>query len=93
MKPTIHRSEFVRRLRETVPEVEPYLEGMRTGVTLEMSAFREMTDDALRRGDRELLLRAFQFAKSLLENGNREVRNALAVCFLEDLDLDGDLAA
>ena len=85
----IHRSEFVRQLKAEFPDALPYLEGMRDGITLEMSAFTSFTGEAIARGDFELVRRCFLFAGRLLEHGNRDVRAALAVCFLEDLRFSG----
>jgi hypothetical protein len=84
----IHRSEFLRLLRAGIPEVEPYLQGMRDGTTTEMSAFLRLTQEAIRRHDPDSVKRAFSLAAELLARGNADIRNAVAVVFLEDLDLE-----
>lgn len=85
----IHRSEFVRLLELELPEAGPYLEGMRDGLTLEMTAFTAFAGEAIDQGDWDTVLRCFRFADRLLEHGNRAVRNAVAVVFLEALSFEG----
>lgn len=85
----IHRSEFVRQLKLEFPEALPFLDSMRDGLTLEMDGFTSFAADAIDRGDYETVTRCFRFADRLLEQGNRAVRNAVAVVFLEHLRFEG----
>lgn len=89
MRGRIHRSEFVRQLKLELPEADPYLDGMRDGLTLEMGGFATFAGEAIERGDYETVARCFRFADRLLERGNRAVRNAVAVVFLENLRFEG----
>lgn len=85
----MHRSEFVRELKVAVPEAVATLKGFRDSLTMEMLAFTMLTQEAIRAGDFGLVRRCFFFAHEVWSRGNRDVRNALAVGFLEDLDFSG----
>lgn len=85
----MHRSEFVWQLKVAVPEAVSALKGYRDSLTMEMSAFAMLAQEAIRSGDLDLVRRCFSFAHEVWSRGNRDVRNALVVGFLEDLDLSG----
>jgi len=85
----MHRSEFVRELKAAVPEAVTALKGYRDSLTMEMLAFTVLTQEGIRTGNFDLVRRCFSFAHEVWSRGNRDVRNALAVGFLEDLDLSG----
>jgi hypothetical protein len=89
----VHRSEFIKSLREQFPAVEPWLKGYRDNLTFEMMRFRHFTEDAIARGDYDLVRRCFQFLNSAFTGGNRHVRNAVVVSFLEHLDFTGPTGA
>ncbi|MFN7941607.1 MAG: hypothetical protein U0X73_08390 [Thermoanaerobaculia bacterium] len=84
----IHRSEFIRLLKQNLPEAIPFLQGNRLNLTLEMHAFQEFAQAAVESGNRGLVSRAFSFADQLWREGNRSVRSSLAVSFLEHLTFD-----
>jgi hypothetical protein len=85
----MHRSAFVKSLREQFPAIEPWLKGYRDNLTFEMMRFRHFTEDAISRGDYELVRKCFQFLHAAFAVGNRHVRNAVVVSFLEHLDFTG----
>jgi hypothetical protein len=89
MSKAIHRSEFVRRLKLEVPEAVEALRGYRDNLSMEMLAFLVMTQEAMERGDLDLVRRCFRLADSVFVHGNRQVRNSLLVSFLEHLDFSG----
>lgn len=83
------RSEFVRQLKVAVPEAVMALQGYRDSLTMEMLAFTTLTQQAIRTGELGLVRRCFSFAHDVWSHGNRDVKNALVVGFLEDLDFSG----
>ena len=85
----MHRSEFVRELKEAVPEAVAALKGYRHSLTMEMLAFTVLTQEAIGAGDFGLVRRCFSFAHEVWSRGDRAVRNALVAGFLEDLDFSG----
>jgi hypothetical protein len=89
MSATIHRSSFIKMLRAQLPAVEPWLNGYRDNLTLEMMRFEQFTQDAIGRGDWDTVRRAFQLAHTAFERGNKELRNSLVVTYLEHLELTG----
>ncbi len=89
MKQPMHRSEFVRQLKAAIPEAVAALRGYRDNLTMEMLAFTVLTQEAIDGGDFQLVGRCFRFADQVLAQGNRQVRNSIAVSFLEDLSFSG----
>jgi hypothetical protein len=76
-------------LREQFPAIEPWLKGYRDNLTLEMMRFRHFTEDAISRGDYDLVRKCYQFLNSAFMGGNKHVRNSVVVTFLEHLDFTG----
>src|SRR5262245_22105330 len=89
-RPKLHRSELIRRMVAKFPEVTSRLAGMRDNIHMEVSVFLVFLQEAIDRGDRNLVTRCYAFVATSLENPNRDVRNALAVSLLEGLDLRGE---
>ncbi len=89
MTDSVHRSAFLKRLVAKFPEIEPRLEGYRVGLHLETGVFRDFTQEAIDRGDMKAVESQFGVANWALENGNRQVKGALRVSYLEDLELRG----
>ncbi len=89
MPRTIHRSAFIKQLREQFPSVKSWLRGYRDNLTLEMMRFKQFTEDAVARSDWDTVRRAFQFAHTAFQQGNRHVRNSIVVTYLEHLPLAG----
>jgi hypothetical protein len=87
--PTVHRSEFVRQLRSKFPEIEPLLKGSRLNLTMEVSAFLQLTRQAIEQQDWLLVERCFRFVDELLPSANRAVANSLRVSYLEGLTFSG----
>jgi len=85
----LHRSAFIKALREELPAVQPWLAGYRDNLTLEMMRFRHFTQDAIARGDLSSVRRAFRFLNTAFATGNRHVRNSIVVSYLEHLDFPG----
>jgi hypothetical protein len=90
---TLHRSAFIKALREQFPAVEVWLAGNRNGLTFEMMRFPHFTQDAIAKGDLTLVRQCFQFLNTAFENGNRHLRNSIVVSFLEHLEFAGSNGA
>jgi hypothetical protein len=56
---------------------------------MEMSAFRDLTQEVIDRGDMKAAAAHFDIAAWALREGNAKVRSAHCVSYLEDLDLRG----
>lgn len=54
-----------------------------------MGLFRRFTQDAIDRGDRDLVIRCFQLADWVFANADHVVKNAVSVSYLEDLEFHG----
>jgi hypothetical protein len=89
----MHRSAFIKSLREQFPAIEPWLKGYRDNLTFEMMRFRHFTEDAISRADYDLARKCFQFVDCAFADGNKHVRNAVVVSFLEHLDFSGSAGA
>ncbi len=88
----IDHDDFITALTEKFPEVaaeiDPDIEG---GLLhLEMAEFCRFTQAAIDRGDRELVIRCFQFADRVFANADDAVVNAVYVSYLENLELEGE---
>ncbi len=88
-RPKLHRSEFIRQLRSEVPEVDPFLVGMRESLTEELSVIAAFARQASADGAVEPLARLFQFMARAHGEANRTLRNAIAASFLEHLPFQG----
>jgi hypothetical protein len=85
----LHRSAFIKAMRDEFPGVASWLNGYRDNLTLEILRFRQFTEDAIVRGDLPLVRKCFIFANKAFSTGNRHVRNALIVTYLEHLEFVG----
>ena len=86
---TLHRSTFIKALREEFPAIEPWLAGYRDNLTFEMMRFRHFTQDAMAQGDLGTVRRCFAFLRRAFAEGNRHVRNSVVVSYLEHLEFEG----
>ena len=85
----LHRSAFIKALREEIPAVEAWLADYRDNLTFEMMRFRQFTEDAIARGDFATVRKSFQLLHKAFAEGNRHVRNSVVVSFLEHLEFAG----
>jgi hypothetical protein len=85
----MNEDNFIRRVREAVPETEPFLaEHLAYNEELLLHVFvarvRGLAIDAFNRGDRDLSDRIVDVFDSGLQVGDERVENAAAVSFVED---------
>lgn len=88
-KPTISdRSEFLRALKATFPQVRDAVNSWGGLLHLEVAEFSHLVQTAIDSGDRPTVLKAFQLAADHFVRGRPALQNALAVSFLEHLDFE-----
>ena len=90
---SLHRSAFIKTLRDEFPGIEPWLAGYRDNLTFEMMRFRQFTEDAIARGDLTCVRKCFQFLNTAFATGNRHIRNSVVVSYLEHLEFPGSNGA
>ena len=90
--PPIDDVGFIRELCQRFPaireEVDQDLDDVL--VCVEMWTFRQFTEEAINAGNRDLVIRCYQFADRLLAEGDDAVRNAVAVAYLEHREFAAD---
>lgn len=82
----LHRSEFIRELKLTFPELIAEVNRQYGLLHFEVAVFRRHTQHAINNGNTSLVLLAFKLAERYLVLGNRTLQNALAVSYVEDLE-------
>ena len=84
----VHRSEFLKRLKETFPEVTPEVNKEEGLLHFEMRAFRKLVQQLIDSGDRERIAMAYGLAEWAYENGSDNLKNAIDVSLIEELNFD-----
>jgi hypothetical protein len=81
-------SALISGLNERFPELKDELadECWAGLLHLEVSCFARLTQMAIDDGDRDLLKRCFDFARTTFHNADDEVKNAMYVSYLEHLN-------
>jgi hypothetical protein len=82
----LHRSEFLRELKQTFPELRADLNREYGLLHFEVAAFCRHTQAAIDSGDRVAVSLAFKLAERYLLLGNARMQNAIVVSYVEDLD-------
>ena len=82
----LHRSQFIKEVKETWPHLAPDINSEYGLLHLEMSVFARFTQQMIDAGNREELIRCFKVALKYEVGGNAKVRNAIDVSFVEDLE-------
>ncbi len=84
----LHRSEFLRELKATFPEIREVVNQEHGLLHLEMHGFRNFTQSAIDGGRRDTVRKCFQLADKYIREGRKNLVNALAVFYLEDLNFE-----
>src|SRR5262245_29422527 len=87
MTQRVHASVLRKELVTQFPEIKVRFRDYAAGLHMEMSAFCSLTQEAINRGDMEAAAAHFRVADWAIREGNRQVRGAMCVSYLEDLDL------
>ena len=84
----LHRSDLLAELKLPFPQLREEINQSHGLLHLEVAAWTRLTNAAIRECKRELVAESFSVASTFFRNGNRKLQNAIAVSFVEDLDLD-----
>lgn len=82
----LHRSEFLRELKQAFPELVADVNQQYGLLHLEVAAFRRHTQQAINNGNTNGVSCAFSLAEKYLLLGNAKLQNALGVSYVEDLE-------
>jgi hypothetical protein len=93
MTARLHRSEFLRELKQAFPELAADVNQEGGLLHLEVAVFRRHTQAAIDAGDGAAVSRAFALAERYLLLGNAKMRNAIAVSYVEDLNFEDGKSA
>jgi hypothetical protein len=85
---SLDRSAFLREAKALFPALREDLNRQYGLQHLEMHAFCDFVQELVDRRDETGTLKAFQFAERIAKTGNGDLVNALAVSFLEHLNLE-----
>ena len=88
-----HRAEFLKELKQLFPQLRSSVNQQHGLMHLEVHEFERFVNSRIAEGDRESVAKAFQFLDRVLKNGSSELKNAVAVSFLEHMNFeDGRVA-
>ena len=82
----LHRSIFLKEVKQLFPAIRDELNQQCGLLHLEMQVFYRSVQDLIDNGERNKLTEAFRLMDSHVTNGNREIVNAISVSFLERLN-------
>jgi len=82
----LHRSDFLKELKETFPSIRDDVSQQYGLLHLEMHSFCYFTRAAIDKGEKNDVIRAFQIAEKYMRYGNSEMQNAVGVSYLEHLN-------
>jgi hypothetical protein len=83
----LHRSIFLKELKETFPQLRAPINAQYGLLHLEIHAFTDFVQHAIADGDKETVRLSFMMAERYYKGGDAHMRNAIYVSFLEHLDL------
>jgi hypothetical protein len=84
---TLHRSIFLKELKETFPLLRADINAQWGLPHLEVSVFRDLVQQAITEGDEETVRLSLMMAERYYRDGNAYMSNAICVSFVEHLDL------
>ena len=84
----LHRSDFLKELKATFPEIREVVNQEQGLLHLEMHGFCNFTQSAIDGGRRDTVRKCFQLADKYIREGRKNLVNALAVSYLEDLNFE-----
>ena len=83
---TVHRSEFIKAVKEQFPELRDPINQQEGLLCFELREFRLFTERAIRDGDTQKLAACYRLVETAYLTGNRKFKDAIDVCFIEDMD-------
>ena len=91
MPPGIDHQVFIQMLTDKFPSIAATIDEMDRGLLhLETGRFADATRAAIEAGDLETVAQHFRFVDEVLARADSDVENAIAVSYLEHLDLPLD---
>lgn len=83
----MHRSEFLKLLKQEFPQLRENINGEEGLLHLEMNVFHLYVQELLLKKDIDNVQKAFLLANDAFIKGNRKLKNAIDVSFVEGLKL------
>jgi hypothetical protein len=83
----LHRSVFLKELKETFPKLRDAINAQYGLLNLEVHVFTDFVQHAIADGDKETVRLSFKIAERYYNGGNADMSNAICVSFVEHLDL------
>lgn len=83
----LHRSIFLKELKETFPQLRAPINAQYGLLHLEIHVFADFVQHAIAEGDRETVRLSLMMAERYFRGGSAHLSNAIFVSFLEHLDL------
>ncbi len=80
------RSKFLKKLKQKFPNLTNALNGEMGQFHFEMEVFYRFTQDQLNNNNEEVLLECFQLANEFYDKGDKKLKNAIDVSFVENLN-------
>ena len=83
---TMHRSEFLKLLKERLPDLRMPVNQHKGLLHFEMDELRKFAQRAIFGGDRSSLETCFRLAEQTCMKGDKKLRDAIDISFVEPLD-------
>jgi hypothetical protein len=83
----LHRSIFLKELKDTFPDLRADINAQHGLLHLEMGVFADFAQRAITLGDAKDVASCFKLAEKYYRDGNDHLKNAIGVSFVEHLDL------
>lgn len=85
---TYHRSEFLKEMKDTWPQLTQDINAEHGLLHLEMDVVRRFAQHLIDSGNREELVRCLAIIQKYWLYGNSKLQNAIDISFIEDLDFN-----
>lgn len=86
----MHRSEFLKIVKEAFPELRNIINAEEGLLHFEMDVFRRYAQKAIFDGDKDAFVRCADIANMAYHKGNIALKNAVDVSFVEMLDFSSE---
>ncbi|QHO77490.1 hypothetical protein ACH79_37525 [Bradyrhizobium sp. CCBAU 051011] len=83
----LHRSIFLKELKDTFPDLTTAINAQHGLLHLEMGVFAGFVQRAITLGNTKDVASCFKLAEKYYRDGNDHLKNAIGVSFIEHLDL------
>ncbi len=81
----LERSQFLKELKETFPELTSKINSEEGLSTFEMDVFCDFTQKNINDGEKEVVVACFKIAEKYYRESNNNFKNVISTCFIEDL--------